>query len=61
MGAGKAVRLVLQYWIVVRKATQSVKIQMLRDKASRIYSDTVVMRWNEYGRDREKQEGKDWF
>lgn len=44
MGAGKAVRLLLQYWIVVIKATQSVKTRMLRDKASRIYSDTVVMR-----------------
>lgn len=44
MGAGKPVRLLLQYWIVAIKATQSVKIGILRDKGSRVYSDIVVMR-----------------
>lgn len=44
MGAGKPVRLLLQYWIVAIKATRSFKIGILRDKGSRVYSDIVVMR-----------------
>lgn len=58
MRAEKLVRLLLQYWVVVIKATQSIKIWIFRDKVNKVYSDFVVMTWRECGRDREKQEGE---
>lgn len=56
MGGEQLVRLLSQYWVVVIKATQSVKIWIFKDKANRF--DSVVMRWRECDRDREKQEGE---